>query len=247
MKKLLLYGGIAVVVLALGVYITMQFFLGSIVKAGVNKFGPAITQTKVQLEGAHISPLSGQGTLSDFTVGNPTGWSAANAFHLGTVHIDVEPASIFGDHIVINEVTIEKPEFTYETKIVASNISDLLNNIEQATGGNRSAQPTAKNGKPIKIVIKHLVLRNGRVTLSVPGTAPINIPMPPIDMTDIGTAENGITPAQVAVAVMRNVTTNVVAASTQALGTMGGTSGAAAAEGAKQIGNAIKGLFGGKK
>jgi len=85
------------------------------------------------------------------------------------------------------------------------------------------------------------------VTLAVPGAAAITIPMPPIDMTDIGTAENGITPAQVTFAVMRNVTANIVAASTQALGKIGGTSGAAAAEGAKQIGEAIKGLFGGKK
>src|SRR5947208_14700191 len=107
MKKILLFGGIFVVVLAIAAYVTMQFFLGGIVKAGVNKFGPGITQTKVELQAANISPLSGEGTLTGLAVGNPTGWSATDAFRLGKVHIDVEPFSLFKDHIVINELTID--------------------------------------------------------------------------------------------------------------------------------------------
>jgi len=246
MKKFLVYGGVALLVILIVGYVTMQFFLGSIVKAGVNKFGPSMTQTKVELQGANISPLSGAGTLTGLTVGNPTGWSAENAFYLGKVHVDLEPFSVFGDHIVINEITIDQPEFTYETKLVASNIGDLLKNIEQATGGNRAAEPTAKNGKPIKMVVKKFILRNGKVTLGIGPTA-ITLPMPPLEINDIGTAENGVTPAGVVFAVMRSVTTNIVAASTQALTKVGGTTGAAAAEAAKQAGDAIKGLFGGKK
>jgi hypothetical protein len=57
-----------------------------------------------------------------------------------------------------------------------------------------------------------------------------------------------VTPAQLAVAVMRNVTSSVVAVvSSQGLTTLGATGGAAAVEGAKQIGEAIKGVFGGAK
>ena len=53
MKKLLLIGTLGLLIVAIGAYITMQFFLGSIVKAGVNKFGPGITQTKVELQSAN--------------------------------------------------------------------------------------------------------------------------------------------------------------------------------------------------
>jgi len=247
MKKVLLFGLGAIAVLLLIGYVTMQFFLGSIVKAGVNKFGPSITQTKVELKGANVSPLSGKGTLSGLSVGNPPGWGEGNAFYLGTVHVDMKPFSVFGDHIVINEILIDQPEFTYDTKIVSSNISDLLKNIEKSmgdeTGGN---QPQAKNGKPLKMEVKHFVLRNGKVTLGVGGKA-ITLPMPPVELTNVGTNEGGVTPAGLAFAVMRSVTTNVVAATTEALGKVGGTSGASAAEAAKQATEAIKGLFGGKK
>jgi uncharacterized protein involved in outer membrane biogenesis len=247
MKKLLVYGGLAVLLLALVGYITLQFFLGSIVKAGVNRFAPTITQTKVELKGANISPLSGQGTLTGLTVGNPKGWTAENAFYLGNVHIDMQPFSVFRDHIVINEIVIDQPEFTYETKIVASNIGDLLKNIEQSTGDKTAAtEPKAKNGQPIKFEVRHLKITNGKVTLGV-GAAAIPLPMPPVELHDLGTKEGGITPNQLAFAVMQSVTTSVVAASTQAMTKVGGTSGAAAAEAVKQTGEAIKNLFGGKK
>lgn len=246
MKKTLLYLGIAVVALALIGYVTLQFFLGGMVKAGVNKFGPMMTQSKVELSGANLSPLSGVGTLSGLVVGNPQGWSEAPAIQLGRVHVDMEPFSVFKDHIVINEILIEQPQFNYETKIVASNIGDLLKNIEAAVGGNKAAEPTAKDGKPIKMVIKKFTLKDGTVRLGV-GPAAVALPMPPVNLTDIGTAEGGITPARVVFAVMRNVTTSVVSASAQALAKLGGTSGATAAEGVKQVGEAIKGLFGGEK
>ncbi len=247
MKKILGFSFLAVLVLAVGLYITLQFFLGSIVKAGVNKFGPSITQTRVELQGAHISPLSGAGSLTGIAVGNPQGWSQADAFRLGKVHVNMEPFSVFKDHIVINELVIEQPEFLYETKIIASNIGDLLKNIEKSIGG-KEAEAKTKDGKPIKMVVKKLVLKDGKVTLGVGGAGGMMaLPMPEINMVDIGVAEGGITPAQLVFAIMRNVTTSIVAASTGALTKLGGTTGAASAEGAKQIGEAIKGMFGGKK
>lgn len=247
MKKILLFGIGALVVLVLIGYVTLQLFLGSIVRAGVNQFGPELTQTKVELSSAHVSPLSGIGTLKGLTVGNPAGWSNHNAFYLGSVHIEMKPFSVFGDHIIINEIAIDRPEFTYETKVISSNIGDILKNIEKAMGGESAGNaPKAKNGQPLKIEVKHFALRGGRVTLGV-GVAAVTMPMPPVELTNVGTAEGGVTPAGFAAAVMRSVTTSVVAASTQALTKVGGTSGAAAADAAKQAANAIKGLFGGKK
>jgi len=247
MKKFLLIGSISLLVVCLAGYVIMQFFLGGIVKSGVNKFGPRITQTKVHLEGASLSPLTGTGTLTGLVIGNPQGWTEADAFKLGKIHISMEPFSVLKDHIVINEIVIEQPEFLYETKFVASNVSDLLKNIEQSMGGGaKEADPKSKSGQPVKMVIKKLVLKEGKVTVGLGPTA-FSVPMPPVNMTDIGTAEGGITPTQVAFAVMRHVTPTIVAASTQALTKLGGTSGAAALEGAKQVGDAIKGLFGGSK
>ena len=246
MKKVISYSVLIVLVLLLVVYVSMQFFLGGIVKSAVNKFGPGLTQTKVVLEGAKISPLSGVGTLTGLSVGNPTGWSAGDAFRLGKAHVSMEPFSVMKETIVINELVVENPEFLYETKIVSSNIGDLLKNIEQSMGSGKAEEPKTKDGRPIKLVVKKLVLKDGRVTLGVGGQA-IAIPLPQIDMLDVGVKEGGITPSQLAVAVMRHIMPQIVGASMQALSKSGGTTGAAAVEGAKQVGEAIKGFFGGEK
>lgn len=245
-KKLLIAGGIAVLLIA-GLYIGLEFFLGSVVKAGVNAFGPKITQTKVDLASAIISPLSGSGTLKGLTVGNPAGWNAERAFYLGHIHIKVQPFSIFGDHIVIDEISIDQPEFTYETKIIASNIGDLLKNIEAVTGkADKSTEPTTKSGKVIKFEVKKFRMTGGTVSVGA-GPAAIKLPLPPVEMTDLGTSEGGITPDQLTMAIMRRVTPAIVGATAKSALQLGGTGGAAAAEGLKKTGEAIKSIFGGGK
>ena len=244
MKKIFGFGLLVILILVVGLYVTLQYFLGGIVKKGVNEYAPRITQTKVELQGAHISPFSGVGELNGLTVGNPQGWSGGDAFRLGKVKVSMEPYSVFKDTIVINELTIDQPEFLYETRLVASNIGDLLKNIEQSIGG-KSAEAKTKDGKPIKLVVKKLSLTNGKVTVGALGTA-MALPLPTIDMANIGVAEGGVTPAQLAFAVMKNVTATVVAAATDAIGKggIGGSAGATIQQ-AKQVGEAIKGIFGG--
>lgn len=245
MKKLLIVAGV-MAGLAVVAVVVLSMFLGSIVTAGVNSFAPKLTQTKVELASATISPLTGSGTLSGLVVGNPQGWSDNNLCAMGKIHVDVAPFSILGDHIIVNEVVIDAPEFNYETKIVASNVKDLLKNIEAATGGGKATQPETKGGQPIKFEVKKFSLTNGRVRLGVGGTGAA-LPMPPISLTDLGTKEGGITPDQLVAAVMRSVTSSIVTATAQAAGDIGKTGGAAAAEGVKKTGNAIRGLFGGDK
>jgi uncharacterized protein involved in outer membrane biogenesis len=245
MKKFLIVGGalVGICVIAL---VAASFSLGSIVTRGVNAYAPSITKTKVTLSSADISPFSGSGTIRGFVIGNPAGWSDANLASLGKVHLSIVPKSIFGDHIIIDDIDVDKPEFNYETKLVSSNVGSLLSNIESAGDAGGNAPAVAKDGKPIKIEVRHFRVRDGVVRLGA-GAAALKLPLPPIDVRNIGTKENGITPDQLATAIMRQVTSDIVHATTQAAGKVGATAGAAAAEGVKSTGKAIKGLFGGKK
>ncbi len=245
-SKLAWIAGLALGLLVIA-YLGATFFVGSIVTAGVNRFAPTITQTTVHLEGARLSPLSGGGTLRGLLIGNPSGWSGDRAFYIGKIRVRVVPGSIFSDCIVLSDVSIDNPEFVYETKVVSSNIGDLLKNIQgsstrQATGD----QPVNKQGKPLKFIVKHFSLTHGRVTLGLGPTA-LTIPMPPLELEDVGTREGGISPSELALALMRSVTGGIVTATTDAAGKIGSTLGAAAGNSAKSAGDALKGLFGGSK
>jgi len=69
----------------------VSFFLGSIVKAGVNRFGPAYAKAKVELADAQISLFTGSGTITGFLVGNPPGWQSDKAIYLGQAHLSMQP------------------------------------------------------------------------------------------------------------------------------------------------------------
>jgi hypothetical protein len=238
-SKILWTMGAVVVVALIAAYIVGEFFLGSIVVKGVNRLGPQLTQTKVTLAGANISPFSGSGTLHSLHVGNPRGWKSEEAFSFEEIHIEVLPRSLLGHHIVVNDLTIDRPVFVYETKVMSSNISDLLDNISGNSSSGKVDSEATKSGEPIKYEIKHFRVTNGRVILGV-GPAALKIPMPPIDITNIGTSQGGIPASQIAVALMRSMSASIVEATTQAAGKLGKTMGAAARQ-------RIKDLFGGKQ
>ena len=246
MKKPKILKIAAIIVIALIVlYVVVDFLLGSIVKAGVNRFAPMMTHTKVELAGASLSPISGSGTLTGLLVGNPPGWNSDRAFYMGKIHVEVAPFSIFGDHIVVKDIAIDQPEFVYETKFISSNIGDLLKAVSGASSAGSASEAATKSGKPIRFEVKHFRMTNGSVTLGV-GSAAMKLPMPPIELTDLGTKEGGISSNELALAIMRSMTASVVSATTQAAGKIGSTMGAAAGSAVKQGGNSLKSLFGGK-
>lgn len=231
-------------VLALSYFIAILFF-GDLVRKGVNRIGPTVLQAPVVLEEATLAPLSGLGTLTDLRIGNPAGWSKADALRISRVQLHVKPFSVFGDPVEIMELEIENVDINYETKLVASNLSDLLKNAEKSLGLNGPESKT-EDGRPIRLIVRKFVLTKATVTLSAGGQNLV-IPMPEINLVDLGVKEGGLTPPQLGFAIMRSLTPKVVAASTRALGTVGGTSGAAALESVKQIGEAVKGVLGAEK
>lgn len=226
-------------------YLTAILYFGNLVRTGVNRIGPTVLQAPVELEESTLAPMSGLGTLTSLRIGNPAGWSKADALRISRVQLQVKPFSVFSDPVEITELEIENIDINYEMKVVASNLGDLLRNAEKSLGLNGPETKT-EDGKPIRLIVRKFVLTKATVTLSAGGQNLV-IPLAEINLVDLGVKEGGLTPPQLGFAIMRSLTANVAAASTRALGTVGGPAGAAALENARQIGEAIKGFFGAEK
>jgi hypothetical protein len=207
-KKILLYVGGGIVALLVAAYLILILGCGSIVRSRINADGPQLTQTKVELNAAQFSPLSGTGTLLGLTVGNPKGWSDTDAFHLGKIHIDVVPSSIFSDHIVINEIDIDDPELLYETHLISSNIGDLIKNISKAKKKPATESTEVKNGRKVTFVIKKLRLENGHVKLGVGPTA-VTLDLPATEFDNLGTGA-GVSAEELSLLVMRTIASDIV-------------------------------------
>ena len=243
MKKRILLPLVMVGLLVIG-GILAAGLIGSVVRKGITTVGPRITGTPVTLEHVRLSPLSGSGSLTGLTVGNPPGWQSDRAFSLGHIHLDLEPLSLLRNAIVIEELSIDRAHFVYETKVVSSNIKDLLAAIEQATGG-----PAAPGGEGTaqKFIVKKFSLTDSEVSLGV-SSAAIKLPLPPITLTDLGVKEGGITASELTGALMRSVLSDIGQASAIAAGQLGAASGAVAVEAigsaAQKAGQGLRKLFG---
>ena len=245
MKKLLVFLAISAATL-LFVGIALSFFIGSIAKQGVNTLAPRITGSPVTLESARISPWNGIGTLQGLFVGNPKGWQSDRLAYVGKLHLELDPMSLLSDTVVVEDVVLEQPEFVYETKLISSNVKELLAQIEKNVGAPKPGKPTTDAGPGKKFAIKRISIKGAKVTIGM-GPAAVTVPMSDLELVELGTRENGLNASQLALEVTRQIMPRVIDAASGALTTVGGTSGAAAIEGAKKIGEGIKDLFGGEK
>jgi len=245
MKKILLIllGGL--VLLGAGLYYGLGPVLNSGVLIGVNNLGPKLTQTHVSLADARLSPFSGRGTLTGLVVGNPAGWKADHAFTLGKIDLKVNLRSLRGDVIEIEEIVIEQPEFVYETRLVSSNLGDLLKNIEQFTGPSTPAAPDTTNekpAKPVKLIVRHFRLVGAKATLGV-GPAALPVPLPIIELRDLGLAKGGATPAELSGEILGQVLGEIAKAAANPINA-GTAAGKGVTEAAKKAGTGLKKLLG---
>ena len=200
-KKLLITFFILIFITAAGIYFFGSKILNKSVKAGVETFGPKITQTPVKLDEVKLSILSGNGQLSGLYVSNPEGFASDHIFSLGQVEVDMKPRSLFSDEIVINKIYIKEPQISYEKTLKTSNLKELLKNIEESTGSGETTeteepQPddVAKESEDASgknVLIKEIIIENPKVFLGVIGLG-TTVTLPSIELTDISSSKKKI-------------------------------------------------------
>ncbi len=210
MNKGLVIGGAAAVVLAAvagGIFFVASN-LDGLVKSAIETVGSEVAGTKVSVAAVKIELAEGRATITGLTVGNPKGFTSADAFRLGAVAVALDTGSVTGNPVVIKDISVSQPEVTYELGEGGSNIDALRRNIEARTGGGKGeAKPAAAKGEERKLVIDRLAIKGGAVTLAtaipgVQGTGRLG----DIVLTGIGRDSGGADPAQVGAKVLGALT-----------------------------------------
>jgi hypothetical protein len=188
-RKLVVSAVVLVVLLALLLFVAVQFLLGRGVKMAVEEMGPRITQTDVTVDDVRISPLGGRVEIQGLIVGNPEGFNTDSAFQLGRVLLQVEPRSLLSDEIVIREVTIEAPQVTYEAALSGSNITVIRESVDAFVAKLPKPGERPADDKPGKrVVIDNLVVSEGKIRLSgkiLQGEA-VAVSLPRVQLRDVG-------------------------------------------------------------
>ena len=252
-KRLIGFALLAVIIVAV-IYFAGSSVLNKGIKSGVETYGPRVTQTPVTLEDVQLSILSGSGMLNGLNVGNPEGYKSANIFALGQIDLKVNTRSVFSDKIIIDHIIIKRPAISYEKKLTTSNLKKLLENIEQFTGP--SSEPEAetaeeeKAGTKKQVIIKKLLIEDGTIYVGALGIGQ-TVPLPRIEMENIGEDGNEMTMPEVIDLVLSKVLQSIGPAIASA-GELGGAAvDVLKTQGLDKVGQAtdlvgegIKGLFG---
>jgi hypothetical protein len=251
MKKLLKYGLIILVILA----VVIIFYAGQVVENAINTTGPAALGVPVSVEKVRAYPLRGIVRIKGLVVGNPEGFKTDNLFSMGVLNIDLSARSLLTDKIIIHKIEVVAPEITYEVKLNGSNIGALQeslggdkNNDAEKETEEEAAKEDKSGGK--KVVIEQVVISDGKINLSLPGMmgTAVPLPLPTIELKDIGKEKEGASPTEVIAKIVHavlNSVTQVVKSSgkllgdgAKAVGQGAAAVGGAAVDGASAVGGA---------
>jgi uncharacterized protein involved in outer membrane biogenesis len=201
MKKWILIGACAVLVIIVLIVVLGLSNLGPIIKTAVNTYGPNITKTEVRVGDVDISIFSAEAKLKDFFLGNPKGFKSPEAMKVGSIYANVDEKSLTGDTIVIDKIEVIRPNITYEKVRGTDNFQAILNNVKGSSKeAKTSKKESAKEGEGKKLIIKNFIVKEGKVNLavSVGGTErTVTASLPDIHLKDLGGEKGGATPEEV--------------------------------------------------
>lgn len=176
-------------------------------------------------------------------VGNPDGFKTKQALSLGEISMSLDIGSFTTDVIRIKELTLIKPEITYEYASGGSNLDVLQRNIERYLTQQHGQQKKAEDSGPSKkLVIEHLYIKNAQAHVSakaLQGEA-ISIPLPDLHLKDIGKKSNGTTAGEAVRQVLETITQQI----TQSMASLSmSTASQTIQKGVEGVSKTIKNLF----
>lgn len=266
-KKILLGSGIGLLAIIVIVVIVVGFFLGDVVKKGMETIGPKITQTTFTVGAVHVGILTGSGGVDNLVLGNPDEYQAKSpiAISVGKAAVSLAPGSLLSDKIVIKSVEVRAPEISFDgNPFGANNLQKIMDNVNAFTGGaaakpadtNAPAQPATKPaGK--KLEVDDFLITGAKVhanVIGIPGVAikEITVPLPDIHFSNLGTGPDGITAGDLTQKILGEITVATVKAVGDAATQLGKDAAEAATGAVKdagknlgtKLGKNLGGLFG---
>jgi len=151
----------------------------------IEHFGSKALNTKVSLIDTNVSLKNSKISLEGFKIKNPQGFSSGNAVDIKQLMIDIDPSTITDDTFIINEIMLDSPTITVQTKGGETNLQALTNGTTTQPKPSEEASKTPTKKQPSKkVLIKKLTLKNSVITLN----NNVKIKIPEFTLNNIGNA-----------------------------------------------------------
>ena len=211
--------------LAIGAFVLLVQNLDDLVRHAIESAASNATGTAVHVDRVAISLRDGHGTISGLSVANPPGFSAQPLFTLDSIDIRLDPLTLTGAVVVIEEVRIGAGTFRYEVNATGeNNLRVVQKHARRQTKAAATATPPGEQAqKEQRLRIKRLVINDGVATLDLGpfGSGQGTARVPGMTFTDLG-GEEGTTAGELATTIVqalgKNLTNAVGGGALQQLG-----------------------------
>jgi hypothetical protein len=198
MKKALI--GLAVVLLVLGIAVVWLLrSLDEIVQSQIETVGTELTGVPVRVGSVSIELKKGAGEIRGLRIGNPQGYSRADAFDMSLLRVGIDLQSLGQQPLVLSELIIDSPAVNLEiNQRGESNLQEILDKVSKNTQKADAAAETQDSGEPMRIAIRKLLIRQVTFTESNPleEGEPRSGTLPTIERSNVG-GSDGATPAEI--------------------------------------------------
>ena len=201
MKRLLLGSAALLLLGAIGGVVWLYASLDHVAKRAIEHFGTEALGVELKVERVRLSPVDGRGEILGLVIANPQGFRRPSVARAARVEIEVDPATLASDVIVIRRLEVTAPAIVYETAKSGTNLDALRRTA--ARNAKASAQSAGANEKPKekKLIVDRLTIRGAALTYAptvVSGSADIRLGLPDIVLANVGRKKGGLTPEELA-------------------------------------------------
>lgn len=192
---------------------TVHESINHYVRDALVNHGSAITGVPITIGSLDISPTSGLGSMNYLVISNPPGFTTAYALRTDEIQLSLAPETVNQEVVLIRRVAIIAPDMTYERLNGSSNIDLIQKNIA-ATLARRNPDKTVNK----KFIIEEFRLMQGkaRVNPGFLGAPGFTVNLPDLTLHDMGKAQGGLPPAELATEIAKAVKKQLLSSITPA-------------------------------
>lgn len=177
--------------------------INAIVKDVVETKGSEVLQTPVGLKLVDIKLLDGSAKLGLFTIDNYQGFNQPHILSFDEITVDIDPKSVNQSVIVLDEVTVSGVSVIAEQLGTTTNLQTLLDKLPKSEAEAEQSEDTSAPAQEVLLAIKKLNFIGNSLSLATEDYGKHDLNLPTITRTNLGSESNGLTPEQLAKAIVK--------------------------------------------
>ncbi len=168
-------------VIACGAALVLFRSLDSAVRAAIEREGPKVTGTSVDVGRVRLQLREGRGEFRDLVIGNPGGFSG-DALRMGEIVLDIDTAALGKGPLVVEEIRVRAPAVRLQLD------SRGVSNLQRIRDHLQAYAPASAGASGPDLVVRRLVFEDATVQVDATalGGKQSEWTLPPVELAGLG-------------------------------------------------------------